>query len=814
MVTKVFGSMTDSAMSVTQHGGHRLARPWRQALTGMSVLCIMALAPPPGYAGHPKVEPYAHASEAEKINLGLLQLEQEMQQQLSFTQAAASRAYGTQGDGVKLDILMHYVDADVEAQLVQAGAEIRHVSMVHRRVSVVVHYPSVIYALAQLPAVEMISPEYGAVVHTGSVDGRASEAMMADIARLATSLDGSGQTVGILSDSFARSSSVRDSATTPTAGQPGTLMNSRPQQSGDLPPTVTLRHDGVFGSDEGAAMAELVHDVAPGAAIAFHTAFTGQAGFADGIADLCTTAGATVVVDDVIYFAEPMYQDGIIAQAAAACVAAGVPYFSSAGNGANRGFRQLFVDIADVDDTVTTPSGNDLHDWGNGDGFLDVTLPPGASIRVILQWNQPFASVSPGQGAEVDLDLYITPTPDAAGLTSPLIKGNEPQGTTGSPRGDALEIAFYRNATPQPETVYLAIEHFDGNQEMIPQDDTTPLEFRLVFFESNADTQIQGITNGLSAFGGPTMYGHAVAPGVVSVGAVPWFDTPVFNPGFEATGVTDPESFSSRGGDISILFDARGAFAPHTSFEPDIAAVDGNNTTFFGRTLSLSGAFGEPDAFPNFFGTSAAAPNAAAVAALMRQLNGLLTPAEITAVFVNTAIDITGFRAAPGRDDVTGAGLIDANAAIGSVLQGPNGVINTPAGHVTIDQGGTVTFTGTGISNDGHVPLTFFWDFDGGAPNSTLADPGRVTFVPAGVFTVRFIVTDSQGTSDPTPATLTVTVIAPAQTRSGSGGGGGGCTLNPDAADDFTLIAALGCILAYLGQRRMRSNWRTRRSSV
>ncbi|HEY7711080.1 MAG TPA: S8 family serine peptidase, partial [Candidatus Entotheonella sp.] len=383
-----------------------------------------------------------------------------------------------------------------------------------------------------------------------------------------------------------------------------------------------------------------------------------------------------------------------------------------------------------------------------------------------------------------------------------------------SPGGDALEIVFYRNATSQPETIYLAIEHFAGNQEMIPQDDTTPLEFRLVFFESNPSTQIQGIANGSSAFGGPTMYGHAVAPGVVSVGAVPWFDTPMFNPGFEATGVTDPESFSSRGGDISVLFDATGAFAPRTSFEPDMAAVDGNNTTFFGYTLSLSGAFGEPDAFPNFFGTSAAAPNAAAVAALMRQLNGLLTPAEITAAFVNTAVDITGFRAAPGRDDVTGAGLIDANAAIGSVLQGPNGVIHTPAGHVTIDQGGAVMFTGTGISHDGHVPLSFFWDFGGSAPNSTLEDPGSVTFNPAGVFTVRFIVTDSQGTSDPTPATVTVTVLAPAQTRSGGGGSGGGCTLHPDAAGDVTLAAALGCILAYLGQKGRRSNWRTQRGSV
>jgi hypothetical protein len=73
---------------------------------------------------------------------------------------------------------------------------------------------------------------------------------------------------------------------------------------------------------------------------------------------------------------------------------------------------------------------------------------------------------------------------------------------------------------------------------------------------------------------------------------------------------------------------------------------------------------------------------------------------------------------------------------------------------------------------------------------------------------VRFIVTDSQGMRDPEPPTLTVTVIAPVETRGGRSGGGGGCTPDLNAAGDFTLVAALGCILAYLGLRRMRSNLR------
>lgn len=85
------------------------------------------------------------------------------------------------------------------------------------------------------------------------------------------------------------------------------------------------------GNDEGHGMTEIVHDVAPGAAIAFHTAFLGQADFAQGIEDL-QAAGCQAIVDDIIYFDEPFFQNGIIAQAAQKVVAKGASYFSSAGN--------------------------------------------------------------------------------------------------------------------------------------------------------------------------------------------------------------------------------------------------------------------------------------------------------------------------------------------------------------------------------------------------------------------------------------------------------------------------------------------------
>src|SRR5690606_36579465 len=86
------------------------------------------------------------------------------------------------------------------------------------------------------------------------------------------------------------------------------------------------------GADEGRAMARLVHDLAPAAAMSFRTAFVSMSSFADNITKLRTDDGADVIVDAVFYFAEPAFQHGPIAVAAEAAVAAGVPYFTAVGN--------------------------------------------------------------------------------------------------------------------------------------------------------------------------------------------------------------------------------------------------------------------------------------------------------------------------------------------------------------------------------------------------------------------------------------------------------------------------------------------------
>jgi len=798
----------------------------------LATVFAIGLALQPAEAASTKVAQYSKAPNAAKISVNLLALEKKAAtQQTTLSVVARNAAVSTAGAGIVLDIVMNRLDSVVLQKLKLPGVVIRYASEKYKRVSAVISNPALLYQLANIAEVRSIQPEYGAVTRVGAVTSRADVALRSDIAKAAFSLDGTGQKIGILSDSFACAGN-RDFNTLPAAGVAGTLTGSPSQDSGDLPATVELvRADASAGcTDEGAGMAELVHDIAPGAAIAFATVNPSKAAFATNITTLCSApVNATVVVDDASYPNEPMYQDGLIAQAASACVVSGVPFYSAHGNDANNGFRQSFRDINVIDDQAIPPTGNDLHQWRTTtgtirDGFIAVTLAAGDKLQVNLQWNQPFDSVSAGAGSQIDMDLFIAPTPDVAGLQAPLASSGNNQGTTGAPAGDAFETASYTNNTGIAKTVYVAVDHFAGSQTTIPQNAATPVELRLIFMSLPSTSSVQDITNGTSAFGGPTSFGHTMAAGVSAVAAVPWFDTAAFDPTLAPTGITDPESFSSRGGTLSIQFDTTGAFSTRTSFEPDISSVDGNNTRFFGSALNLGGAFGEPDSFPNFFGTSAAAPNAAAVAALIRQRNSALTPAQVNAALESTAIDITGSRASAGDDDVTGIGLIDANAAITSVLASADLAITNTDSPDPVVVGNNLTYTIT-VSNNGptspatgviltdtldasitfvsaipsqgaactHVGLTVTCNLG----NITTGTPATVNIVITPNTAGAINNTASVAGSEPDPnaannnavqASVINALPAPAPAPAG---GGGGCTIVPGTSFDPLLVILL-----------------------
>ena len=77
-------------------------------------------------------------------------------------------------------------------------------------------------------------------------------------------------------------------------------------------------------------------------ALGFHSGFAGQAAFADGILALARDFGADVIVDDVIYFDEPFFQDGVVARAVDTVHDAGVVYVAAAGNAGRRGYAAPF----------------------------------------------------------------------------------------------------------------------------------------------------------------------------------------------------------------------------------------------------------------------------------------------------------------------------------------------------------------------------------------------------------------------------------------------------------------------------------------
>jgi hypothetical protein len=156
-----------------------------------------------------------------------------------------------------------------------------------------------------------------------------------------------------------------------------------------------------------------------------------------------------------------------------------------------------------------------------------------------------------------------------------------------------------------------------------------------------------------------TVQGHPGAAGAAAVGAAAFYTTP-------ACGTTTAvlESYSSQGG-APILFDASGTRLA-TAIQrqkPNFVGPDGGNNTFLGfkdtGDQSAVAQCANNAGYPNFFGTSAAAPHAAAVAALMMQADSNLTPAQIYGALQSTALPMG--NTAPDVD--SGYGFIQADAA-------------------------------------------------------------------------------------------------------------------------------------------------------
>jgi hypothetical protein len=440
----------------------------------------------------------------------------------------------------------------------------------------------------------------------GSQSSEGDVAHRAHVARASFGVNGTGVKIGVLSN--------------------GVVNLAASQALGDLGPVTVLPGQTGTG-DEGTAMLEIIHDLAPGAQLYFATAFTSITSFAQNIRDL-HAAGCDIIVDDVFYYVETPFQDGApgptqtnagaVIQAVKDVTAAGALFFSSAGNAGNLNDATAGVwegDFADGGPTAAPmPLGNRMHNFGGSNFNLITAVNTVAPIS--LSWSDPLGASSN------DYDLFrlnAAGTAVAASSTNIQNGTQDPYEQVGQNITQAAPIVIVKNAAAAPRFL-----HVNMNRGRFQR--TT-----------------SGQTHGHSTVDSVGAYGVAATP----AGAA-------FPGAFTSSNVV--ETFSSDG-PRRIFYQADGteltpgnvlASGGKLLQKPDITAADGVAVTGVG-------GFGSP-----FFGTSAAAPHAAAIAALLKSANPALTPTQIRAALTSTAIDIE----AAGVDRDSGAGIIMPVAAL------------------------------------------------------------------------------------------------------------------------------------------------------
>jgi Ca2+-binding RTX toxin-like protein len=457
----------------------------------------------------------------------------------------------------------------------------------------------------------------------GQVTSEGDRALRSDVARQQFNLDGSGITIGVISDSF--DAYLGETSDISTGDLPG-----RQNPNGYDRPVRVLKDQTNFKTvtDEGRAMLQIIHDVAPGARLLFHRSGGTETEFAQAVRAL-ERAGADIIVDDVGFATSSLFQDGVAAQAVTAAVDAGVVYFSAAGNDGDRSYESVYRPGATFMYRGSTYEAQDFDAGAGIDLFQSIQIPRQGAIDIILNWDQPVGQVAN------DVELFL--------LENPLLPGAGGQGvrdaivlTTGLDN-PAKELIYQAQSQ---QTVYLVIAR------KVDAGVPAPGLIKWVSFGNSGDSRFEYVNEGAGATGSSTIFGQPNAKGAIAVGAVDVNQTPAF-------GVTPPvlQEFSSLG-KTPILFDAKGdrLAVPEIRQKPEITAPDGVSTTVDDRFTSRFD-------FSPFFGTSAAAPHAAAVAALVLQRAGgrkRLTPNQVLATLQSTAI---------------GNGFIQADAAVQQAAQ-------------------------------------------------------------------------------------------------------------------------------------------------
>lgn len=503
----------------------------------------------------------------------------------------------------------------------------------------------------------------------GKVRTAGDTALRSYLVRKGYNLTGEGVKIGIISNSY------NTIAFSNPGGPVKTYNEADGRKNGDLPDlnkpytfskAVKVLKDLPINpprSDEGRAMAEVIHDVAPGAELYFHTGSVSAGDFAVGIKKL-DSAGCNVIVDDITYITEPFLKDGVVANAVDTAKKHGVSYYSAAGNFASKSYGKIFDSLPAP---AGFPAGAKAHNFGGpaiNDIYDSVTLFPGP-YTIVLQWLDSIHSTGQG-GTKYDLDIYLTPKTDGTALF-----GFNRDNTDGDP----IEfIPFMVDSITK--TNILVVNKTVGKGQ--------PSRVKIVVFRGDIIFN-EHMTPGVDS---STVTGQSNAAGAITIGAARYDNTGSI------------EYFSSTGGSV-----VKG----QPRQKPDLVGPDGVNTTVKMGNLDYDG-----DLYYNFFGTSAAAPHAAAVTALIMEGRKKFlghhpgpsfpnTPDTIRALLDSSATDMYS----PHFDYKSGYGFINADVAMRTIAEPTPFLIELVVPPATIP--GTVPFiltiTGENFSDSSKVVI-------------------------------------------------------------------------------------------------------------
>jgi hypothetical protein len=459
----------------------------------------------------------------------------------------------------------------------------------------------------------------GAIGNAGTVNWQGVTAHKANLVQ-SSGIDGTGVKVCVLSD--------------------GVNSLAARIADGNLPPGTAALPGQAGNGDEGTAMLEIIHDMAPGATLAFATAFTSEASFATNITSL-QAAGCKIIVDDVTYFDEGAFQDGPVALAVNTVTTAGALYFSSAANSGNKTQAQsgtyegdfvasamaipAFITAAEtLKNGSLPPGGISLHQFPSG---LNYTTLTGDTTIIDLKWSDQL-----GHSAN-DYDIIVGNSAGTAILCS--WTGDFQTGTQ-----DPVDFAFCNTGSFGVNARIYVIKYGSAS----------------VARALRIDTNRGRITSGDSTTG--STFGHNAAASGLTAAAI---DVRPYGAGVFTAGAGVQVNFYSSDGPRKMFYNANG-----TAITPgNFLFGTGGGTTLSKVDLTAADCGATATSgFLTFCGTSAAAPTAASIAALVMSAKSSLTKAQITTAVLNSGLDIE----AAGADRDSGVGIVMADSAVRGVL--------------------------------------------------------------------------------------------------------------------------------------------------